>query len=122
MVARLRRSFSDRRIVFVASLGVLSMFVLALIAFQTIYAGNSENLAMAWNLFLAWIPFVLALIIYDRGTSDASPTALGVAAVVLVLFFPQGPFGVTDPKDTDRFCRASGPHNIVPPSSAAGTG
>ena len=122
MVARLRRSFSDRRIVFVASLGVLSMFVLAMIAFQTIYAGNSENLAMAWNLFLAWIPFVLALIIYDRGTSDASPTALGVAAVLWLLFLPNAPYVVTDLKYIDGFSGASALYNVVLLASAAWTG
>jgi uncharacterized membrane protein len=122
MVARLRRSFSDRRIVFVASLGVLSMFVLGMIAFQTIYAGNSENLAMAWNLFLAWIPFVLALIIYDRGTSDASPTALGAAAVLWLLFLPNAPYVVTDLKYIDGFSGASALYNVVLLASAAWTG
>src|SRR2546427_11587596 len=110
MVARLRRSFSDRRIVFVASLGVLSMFVLAMIAFQTIYAGNSENLAMAWNLFLAWIPFVLALIIYDRGTSDASPTALGVAAGRWELVLSQATCVVRVPKLSAGLWGASVPY------------
>jgi uncharacterized membrane protein len=122
MVARLRRSFSDRRIVFVASLGVLSMFVVAMIAFQTIYAGNSENLAMAWNLFLAWIPFVLALIIYDWGTPDASPPALGVAAVLWLLFLPNAPYVVTDLKHIDGFSGASALYNVVLLASAAWTG
>ncbi len=106
-----------------ASLGVLSMFMLAMIAFQTIYAGNSENLAMAWNLFLAWIPFVLALIIYDRGTPDASsPTALGVAAVLWLLFLPNAPYVVTDLKYIDGFSGASALYNVVLLASAAGTG
>ena len=78
MFARFRRSFSDRRIVIVASLAVLSMFVIAMLAFQIIYSGNSDNVALAWNLFLAWIPFVLALIVYDWGKSDACLQPLGL--------------------------------------------
>jgi len=122
MVAPLRRSFSDRRIVFVASLGTLSIFVLALIAFQTVYAGNSENLAMAWNLFLAWIPFVLALIIYDRATPDASPPALAVVAVLWLVFLPNAPYVVTDLKYIDGFSGASAIYNVVLLASAAWTG
>jgi uncharacterized membrane protein len=119
MVARLRRSFSDRRIAIVASLGALSMFVTAMIAFQTIYAGNSENLAMAWNLFLAWIPFVLALIIYDRGTSDASRPALGAAAVLWLLFLPNAPYVVTDLKYISGFGSVSALYDVVLLASAA---
>jgi uncharacterized membrane protein len=119
MVARLRRSFSDRRIVVVASLGVLSMFVLAMIAFQTVYAGNSENLAMAWNLFLAWIPFVLALIIYDRGSPTASRPALVAVAVLWLLFLPNAPYIVTDLKYIDGFGSVSALYDVVLLASAA---
>jgi uncharacterized membrane protein len=119
MVARLRRSFSDRRIVFVASLGVLSMFMLAMIAFQNIYAGNSENLAMAWNLFLAWIPFVLALIIYDRGSPTASRPALVAVAVLWLLFLPNAPYIVTDLKYIDGFGSVSALYDVVLLASAA---
>src|SRR6266704_6777574 len=107
MFARFRRSFSDRRIVIVASLAVLSMFVIAMLAFQIIYSGNSDNVALAWNLFLAWIPFVLALIVYDWGKSDASPPALGVAAMLWLLFLPNAPYVITDLKYIDGFSGAS---------------
>ena len=122
MFGRFRRSFSDRRVVIVASLGVLSMFVVAMIAFQTAYAGNPENLGIAWNLFLAWIPFVLALIIYDRGRSYASPPALAVAAVLWLLFLPNAPYVVTDLKYINGFSGASALYNVVLLASAASTG
>src|SRR6266566_9040151 len=98
MVARFRRSFSDRRIAIVASLAALSMFVIAMIAFQIAYAGNPDSLAIAWNLFLAWIPFVLALIIYDRDSPTASRPALVAVAVLWLLFLPNAPYIVTDLK------------------------
>jgi uncharacterized membrane protein len=122
MLVRLRRSFSDRRIAIVASLGGLSMVVIAMIAFQTTYAGKPENLAIAWNLFLAWIPFVLALVIYDRGRSHASPPALGVVAVLWLLFLPNAPYVVTDLKYINGFSGASALYNVVLLASAAWTG
>src|SRR6266487_2381340 len=122
MVAHLRRSFSDRRIVIVASLSVLSMFVIAMIAFQITYAGNPDNLAIAWNLFLAWIPFVLALIIYDRGRSAAPRPALGAAALLWLLFLPNAPYILTDLKYIDGFTGASAFYDVVLLASAAWTG
>jgi uncharacterized membrane protein len=122
MLSRFRRSFSDRRIVIVASLGVLSTVVIAMIAFQTTHAGYPENLAIAWNLFLAWIPFVLALVIYDRDRSHASLPALGVAAVLWLLFLPNAPYVVTDLKYINGFSGASALYNVVLLASAAWTG
>src|SRR6476646_113453 len=122
MLSHFRRSFSDRRIVIVASLGVLSTVVIAMIAFQTTYPGYSENLAIAWNLFLAWIPFVLALVIYDRNRSHASLPALGVAAVLWLLFLPNAPYVVTDLKYINGFSGASALYNVVLLASAAWTG
>src|SRR4051812_18049995 len=103
MFARLRRSFTDRRIAIVASLGVLSMLVIAMIAFQIIYTGTTENLGIAWNLFLAWIPFALALIVYDRGRSGAATAALGATAVLWLLFLPNAPYILTDLKHIEGF-------------------
>ena len=122
MLSHLRRSFSDRRIAIVASLGVLSLFVIAMIAFQITYAGNPDNLAIAWNLFLAWIPFVLALIIYDRGRQAASLPALGAAALLWLLFLPNAPYILTDLKYIDGFGTASALYDVVLLASAAGAG
>jgi uncharacterized membrane protein len=122
MLARFRRSFSDRRIAIVASLGVLSMFVIAMIAFQIIYTGTTENLGIAWNLFLAWIPFGLALITYDRGRSGAATAALGATAVLWLLFLPNAPYIVTDLKYINGFSGASALYNVVLLASAAWTG
>jgi uncharacterized membrane protein len=122
MLARFRRSFSDRRIAIVASLGVLSMFVIAMIAFQITYASNPDNLPIAWNLFLAWIPFVLALIVYDRGRPVASLPALGAAAMLWLLFLPNAPYIVTDLKHIDGFGSASALYDVVLLASAAWAG
>jgi uncharacterized membrane protein len=122
VLARFRRSFSDRRIAIVASLGAFSMFVIAMIAFQVAYAGNRDNLPIAWNLFLAWIPFVLALIIYDRGRGAAARPALGAVAALWLLFLPNAPYIVTDLKYIDGFSGVSALYEVVVLASAAWTG
>ena len=122
MVARIRGSFSERRIVLVACLAVLSMLVIAMIVFQIAYTGTSEHSAIAWNLLLAWIPFWLALIVYDRSRSGASTLTLGAAAVLWLLFLPNAPYIVTDLKYIDGFSGLEALYNLVLLTSAAFTG
>jgi uncharacterized membrane protein len=122
MVARIRGSFSERRIVLVACLAVLSMLVIAMIVFQIAFTGTSEHSAIAWNLLLAWIPFWLALIVYDRTRSGASTLTLGAAAVLWLLFLPNAPYIVTDLKYIDGFSGLEALYNLVLLTSAAFTG
>lgn len=122
MVARIRGSFSERRIVLVACLAVLSMLVIAMIVFQIAFTGTSEHSAIAWNLLLAWIPFWLALIVYDRSRSGASTLTLGAAAVLWLLFLPNAPYIVTDLKYIDGFSGLEALYNLVLLTSAAFTG
>ena len=96
MVARLRSSFSDRRIAIVASLALLTLLALAMLGARMAYTGTRGHGWLAWNLFLAWIPFVLSLVIYTRARAGSSlrlPAALGVLWLV---FFPNAPYLVTD--------------------------
>jgi uncharacterized membrane protein len=98
MVARLRTSFSDRRIAVVASLVVLSFFALAMIAGRVVYTGSLEHAGIAWNLFLAWVPFVISLVAYARARPGMSgPKVLALGGLWL-LFFPNAPYIVTDLK------------------------
>jgi uncharacterized membrane protein len=122
MVARIRGSFSERRIVLVACLALLSMLVIAMIVFQIAYTGTSEHSAIAWNLLLAWIPFWLALIVYDRSRSGASTLTLGAAAVLWLLFLPNAPYIVTDLKYIDGFSGLEALYHLVLLTSAAFTG
>jgi uncharacterized membrane protein len=122
VVARLRRSFSDRRIVIVSLLGVLSVFVFAMIAFRIAHTGTPKHIAIAWNLFLAWIPLVLALVVYDRGRSGTSNAALGAAAVLWLLFLPNAPYIITDLKYIEGFSGLKALYDFVLLTSAAFTG
>lgn len=96
MLARLRTSFSDRRLAVVASLGLLTMFALAMLAARMVYTGTRGHGWLAWNLFLAWLPFLLSLLIYARAKGGASWRVLVPLGLLWLVFFPNAPYLVTD--------------------------
>jgi uncharacterized membrane protein len=98
MVAGLRASFSDRRIAVVASLGLLTVFTLALLGTRMAYTGTRGHGWLAWNLFLAWIPFAVSLVVYARARAGASLRMLAPLAALWLVFFPNAPYLVTDLK------------------------
>jgi uncharacterized membrane protein len=51
---------------------------------------------LVWNLVLAWIPFALALGLYDAARRGAPPTTLLALGAVWVLFLPNAPYIATD--------------------------
>jgi uncharacterized membrane protein len=98
MVARLRSSFSDRRLAVVASLGLLTLFALAMLAARMVYTGTAGHGWLAWNLFLAWIPFLVSLVVYARAQAGASLRVLVPLGLLWLVFFPNAPYLVTDLK------------------------
>jgi uncharacterized membrane protein len=122
VAASLRSSFSDRRIAVIASLAVLSLFVLAMMVGRVVYTGTFEHTWIAWNLFLAWVPFVLALVVYARARSGMSrPTLLALGGLWLV-FFPNAPYIVTDLKHIGRGGGIPILYDVLLLSAAAWTG
>jgi len=97
VIERLRVSFSDRRIAIVASLVLLSIFVLGMLVGRVLYTRTLDNTSIAWNLVLAWVPFLVALVVYVRASSASVASLVGLSAVWL-LFFPNAPYIVTDLK------------------------
>ena len=95
MFKRLRSSFSDRRIAVIGSLALLSLFTLAMLAFRVAYTRTGDHTWIAWNLVLAWVPFLLALVIYQRTPSAPRIQLAGLGALWL-LFFPNAPYLLTD--------------------------
>ena len=41
-------------------LGIFFVFIAALIIARIIYSGSIRYIFMSWNIFLAWIPYVLS--------------------------------------------------------------
>lgn len=98
------------------------MLVIAMIGFQIMYSGTSDNAAIAWNLFLAWIPLVLALIVYNRDRPGASIPALAVGGALWLVFLPNAPYIITDLKYIEGFRGARALYDAVLLVVAAGTG
>ena len=72
--------------------GALAAGVLARVA-----ATQSADLTnLVWNLFLAWIPFLVALALYDGARRGSSTTKLAVLGVVWLVFLPNAPYIATD--------------------------
>jgi len=121
VIERLRVSFSDRRIAIVASLVLLSLFVLGMLVGRVLYTRTLDNTSIAWNLVLAWVPFVVALVVYVRASSASVASFVGLSCVWL-LFFPNAPYVVTDLKHIGRGGGIPILYDVLLLSAAAWTG
>jgi len=106
----------------VTSLAVLSLFVIAMIMFRVLYTRTPEHIAIGWNLFLAWIPFALALIVYDRANTGVSTPKLAAVGLLWLLFLPNAPYLVTDLKYIGRDGGVPAMYDVLLLSAAAWTG
>jgi uncharacterized membrane protein len=86
-----------RTLVAPAPLGIASLGCLALLAIQERVPGTAYLDFLSWNLFLAWVPLVLAIAagVLQRAGSTARVAAAACAAAWLA-FFPNAPYIVTD--------------------------
>jgi uncharacterized membrane protein len=87
---------SRARVLVLGTLALSTVFCLALLAVRPRIAGSFDHLYLVWNLFLAWIPFALALVIAERGRHGRA--GLGQVALVgaWLVFLPNAPYIVTD--------------------------
>ena len=89
-------SLSARRLATLGSLAAASAFAVAAELARIRHTGSYEHWWLVWNLGLAWIPFVLALVLYDghrRGVRGALLLPIGA---LWLLFFPNAPYVLTD--------------------------
>lgn len=86
----------DDRTLLTAVLMLSSVFAFSMLAARMLKAGSWDYRFLAWNLFLAWMPFWFALAIeaLDRRRASAA-TMLAFGAGWLV-FFPNAPYILTD--------------------------
>jgi uncharacterized membrane protein len=87
---------SRRRLAIVASLAGLSALVVAMVAVRVVYTGNDYHTNLVWNLFLAWIPFGVAMYVYDSYRRGTGRVQLWTAGAVWLVFFPNAMYIVTD--------------------------
>jgi len=89
---------SDRRLAILAALLGLTLLVYAMVGVRVAYSGSPHYGALVWNLFLAWIPLLLALAVYDGFRRGAAWPRLFAGGSLWLLFFPNAPYIVTDLK------------------------
>ena len=87
---------SRRRLATILGLFAGSLFCIALALLRDAHAGNGDFRFLIWNLFLAWIPFALAVFVYDRWRRRQTGLLLVALAGIWLLFFPNAPYIATD--------------------------
>jgi uncharacterized membrane protein len=84
-----------------AALGVLvlaSVFAVSLVALRYALSGSLHYSNLVWNLVLAWVPLMFALIAYDRFRRGARGIQLLLPLALWLIFLPNAPYLVTDLK------------------------
>jgi uncharacterized membrane protein len=82
----------------------LSCFVcISLVAARVAYTDSTRHTGLIWNLFLAWIPFILAYITHAISWKRTwLYFVIPFIAFVWFLFFPNAPYMLTDLQDLAR--------------------
>jgi uncharacterized membrane protein len=93
----LRLAFQRERAIPVLALLFASIFGVALVLLRISLTGNIKYGFLIWNLFLAWLPLLFALLACEEFKTGASRSwrFLGFAGTWL-LFFPNAPYIFTD--------------------------
>jgi uncharacterized membrane protein len=89
-------ALSNRRVATFFALVLASGLCLGLLVFRDVQDGAYGYRFLAWNLFLAWIPFLCALALYDSERQRRPRVVLAALGVLWLLFLPNAPYIVTD--------------------------
>ncbi len=95
MPIRTRRHAKERLLV-LTGLGVASAFCVAFEIVRELYFEQPGYRFLLWNLVLAWVPLVLALLVYDRYRAGTRLERLVPAVALWLLFMPNAPYILTD--------------------------
>jgi uncharacterized membrane protein len=87
---------ANERLVIVGALSVATSICIAFEWFREWHFGSSGFRFLLWNLFLAWIPVVLALVIFAHYLRGRAPGRMLVPGVIWLLFLPNAPYLFTD--------------------------
>jgi uncharacterized membrane protein len=89
-------SLSNRRVATFFALVLASGLCLGLLVFRDMQPGAYGYRFLGWNLFLAWVPFLLALALYDSERQRRPRAVLAALGGLWLLFLPNAPYIVTD--------------------------
>jgi uncharacterized membrane protein len=87
---------SDRRALALAALALASAFCASLLVARWLYSDPGAYRFLAWNLFLAWIPVVAAVGVYDMQHRGIRLRRLLPLGALWLLFLPNAPYLLTD--------------------------
>jgi uncharacterized membrane protein len=74
-----------------------------LVAARVVYSENMRRVGLIWNLFLAWIPFMLAYFAHAVSWRRTwLYLVIPVVALLWLFFFPNAPYMLTDLQDLVR--------------------
>lgn len=94
------RTFLIRNRYKIAIFGLLlgaSLFSVLLVIARMAYSNSERYIGLIWNLFLAWIPFVLAYLAYALSWRRVLLYfVIPIFAFLWLLFFPNAPYILTD--------------------------
>ena len=99
MTDKLRRILRDHRykVGVFALLAIASAICITLVAARIAYSSSTGYVNLVWNLFLAWIPFVLAYIAYMLSwRKPMTYIVIPAFAFLWLIFFPNAPYILTD--------------------------
>lgn len=84
-------------------LNLACLIVIVLVAARVAYSETGRHIGLVWNLFLAWIPFMLAyfahMVSWRRSTLYL---VIPIIAFLWLIFFPNAPYMLTDLQDLAR--------------------
>jgi uncharacterized membrane protein len=105
MFDKLRHSVLRNRysIAVFALLNLACALCIALVAARIAYSETPGHLGLIWNLFLAWIPFMLAYFAHAISWRRIwLYLVIPVVALLWLIFFPNAPYMLTDLQDLTR--------------------
>ena len=105
MLNRLRNFFVRNRhsIAVFVLLNTACAMCIALVAARVAYSDSSRRIGLIWNLFLAWIPFMLAYIAHAISWRRTwLYLVIPIIAALWLIFFPNAPYMLTDLQDLAR--------------------
>ncbi len=78
-------------------LSAASVVCISLVVARIAYSGSDRYISLVWNLFLAWIPFVLAYLAYIFSwRRSLMILVIPAFAFLWLIFFPNAPYILTD--------------------------
>ena len=90
-------SHNKYRLFMFAMLAGATIFSIMILRVRFEFSGTGNYFFLIWNLFLAWIPFVISYFTYTaRLTKQQMYFVVPVAAFFWLIFFPNAPYILTD--------------------------